>query len=282
MAPPAYAAIDKLCNDLLQRDFPIGATLLNVRTTAPNGVVFNVSGNQDAKGIIAGKLETNFSDKANGLTMSQGWTTANVLESKIGLTNQFAQGLHVNVNTTFSPATADKTAILNLEHEHPLIHSHAVVNALERKFVGDFTVGHEGFLAGAEFGYDVQKGSVSKYAATIGYQASPFLLALKASNNLSAFRASYYHRVSSQAEAGGNVTWDAASTANAVTLELASKYQLDKDTFVKSKINNAGIATMSYFQNIRPGVTVGLGLQLDTQRLGQPAHKAGLSLAFNA
>ncbi|CAB92123.1 putative mitochondrial outer membrane protein porin [Schizosaccharomyces pombe] len=282
MAPPAYAAINKLCNDLLQRDFPVGATLLSVRTTAPNGVVFNVSGNQDAKGVISGKLETSFNDKANGLTISQGWTTANVLESKVGLSEQFAPGLHLNVNTTFSPATAAKTAILNLEHQHPLIHTHASVNALERKFLGDFTVGHEGFLAGAEFGYDVQKGNVSNYAATIGYLASPLSVALQASNNLSVFRASYYHRVSSDVEAGGNVTWDAASTANAITLELASKYALDKDTFVKGKINSAGVATLSYFQTVRPGVTVGLGLQLDTQRLGQPAHKAGLSLAFSA
>ncbi|EEB05056.1 outer membrane voltage-dependent anion-selective channel protein [Schizosaccharomyces japonicus yFS275] len=282
MAPPAYSSIDRLCNDLLKRDFPIGSTQLGVRTFAPNGVVFNVSGAQDPKGIIAGKLETSYSDKVNGLSLSQGWTTANVLESRINLKNQLAPGLEVNVATTFSPATAAKTAKLDLVHQHSLINTHALVNVLDGKFVGDFTIGHEGFLAGAEIGYDVHKGSVSNYAATIGYVASPITIALQATNNLSVFRASYYHRVSQQAEAGGCVSWDAKSTENSVSLELASKYTLDKDTFVKGKINNAGIATLSYFQTVRPGVTVGLGLQLDTQRLGQPAHKAGLSINFSA
>jgi voltage-dependent anion channel protein 2 len=46
----------------------------------------------------------------------------------------------------------------------------------------------------------------------------------------------------------------------------------------KGKINNSGIAALSYVQTLRPGIKVGFGASIDTQHLQEAAHKIGLSL----
>lgn len=93
-------------------------------------------------------------------------------------------------------------------------------------------LGHEGFLVGAEAGYDVQRAAITKYSAAIGYSVPEYSAAITATNNLSVFSASYYHKVNSAVEAGAKATWDSKASSN-VGLELASKYRLDPTSSVK-------------------------------------------------
>jgi voltage-dependent anion channel protein 2 len=96
----------------------------------------------------------------------------------------------------------------------------------------DAVLGHEGFLVGAEAGYDVQKAAITKYSAAIGYSIPQYAAAITASNNLSVFTASYYHKVNSEVEAGAKASWD-SKAGNNVALEVASKYKLDPSSFIK-------------------------------------------------
>jgi hypothetical protein len=43
-----------------------------------------------------------------------------------------------------------------------------------------------------------------------------------------------------------------------VNVEIASKYALDKDTYVKAKINNVGILGLGYTQPLRDGFKLSL------------------------
>lgn len=152
-------------------------------------------------------------------------------------------------------------------------------------FTSDLVVGHDGFLAGAEVGYSIVDGSITRYSAAVGYSAPEYTAAITATNNLNLFAASYYHRVNPQVEAGAKATWDAKSgNASGVSLEIAGKYKLDNSAFVKAKINNQGIAALAYNQLLRPGVTLGLGAAVDTNRLNESAvaHKVGLNFVFEA
>jgi len=148
-------------------------------------------------------------------------------------------------------------------------------------FTGDATIGHDGFLAGAEIGYDILDGKITKYSAATGYSAPLYTAAVTATNNLSIFSASYYHRVNAFTEAGAKATWDSKSSAN-VGLEVGAKHKIDESAFAKAKINSQGIAALSYSQALKPGVTLGLGLSVDTQRLNESAHKLGVSFTFAA
>ncbi|OOQ86254.1 Mitochondrial outer membrane protein porin [Penicillium brasilianum] len=217
-----------------------------------------------------------------GLTLTQAWTTANALDTKLELDNNIAKGLKAEILTQYQPAKQSKGAKLNLYFKQPNLHARAFFDLLNGPTANlDAVLGHEGFLVGAEGGYDVNKAAITKYSAAVGYSVPQYSAAITASNNLSLFSASYYHRVNAQVEAGAKASWDSTS-GNAVGLEVASKYRLDPSSFAKAKINDRGIAALAYNVLLRPGVTLGLGASFDTQNLNQAAHKVGASFTFEA
>lgn len=168
-----------------------------------------------------------------GLTLTQAWTTANALDTKLELDNNIAKGLKAEILTQYQPAKQSKGAKLNLYFKQPNLHARAFFDLLNGPTANlDAVLGHEGFLVGAEGGYDVTKAAITKYSAAVGYSVPQYSAAITASNNLSLFSASYYHRVNAQVEAGAKASWDSTS-GNAVGLEVASKYRLDPSSFAK-------------------------------------------------
>ncbi|KAG5943567.1 hypothetical protein E4U60_006584 [Claviceps pazoutovae] len=215
-----------------------------------------------------------------GLTLTQTWNTANALDTKIEVNDTLAKGLKLEGLFNFLPATAGKGAKFNLFFKQPGFHGRAFFDLLKGPVANvDATVGHEGFLAGASAGYDVNRAAVTAYSAAVGYAAPQYSAAITATDNLSVFAASYYHKVNSQVEAGAKATWN-SKTGNTVGLEVASKYRIDPVSFAKVKINDRGIAALAYNVLLREGVTLGLGGSFDTQKLDQATHKLGASFTF--
>ena len=168
-----------------------------------------------------------------GLSLTQTWTTTNVLNTKLELDDNIAKGLKAEALTDFVPSSQKFGAKLNLYFKQPNFHARAFFDVLKGPVANvDLVLGHEGFLVGAEAGYDVQKAGITRYAAAVGYKAPEYSAALTATNNLSVFAASYYHKVNSQVEAGAKATWDSKGSNN-VGLEVASKYRLYPTSFAK-------------------------------------------------
>ncbi|OAA45664.1 outer mitochondrial membrane protein porin [Metarhizium rileyi] len=219
-------------------------------------------------------------DGLSSLTLTQTWNTANALDTKLEVNDTLAKGLKLEGLFNFLPATAAKGAKFNLFFKQPGFHGRAFFDLLKGPVANvDAVVGHEGFLAGASAGYDVNKAAVTAYSAAVGYAAPQYSAAVTATDNLSVFAASYYHKVNSQVEAGAKATWN-SKTGNTVGLEVASKYRIDPVSFAKVKINDRGIAALAYNVLLREGVTLGLGGSFDTQKLDQATHKLGASFTF--
>lgn len=283
MSIPAFSDIAKLSNDLLNKDFyHTSAATLEVKSTTANGVAFKVNGKSTQEKTTTGALEAKYTDKPSGLTVTQTWNTANALESKIELNDNIAKGLKAEVLGNFFPSTQAKGVKLNLHFKQANFHTRAFFDLLKGPTANlDAVIGHDGFLVGAEAGYDVQKAAVTKYSLGLGYQQPLYTASIIASNNLSVFSASYYHKVNSQVEAGAKAVWDSKSGSN-VGLEVASKYRIDPLSFTKAKINDRGIAAISYNVLLREGVTLGLGASFDTQKLDSSPNKIGASFTFEA
>ena len=172
-----------------------------------------------------------------GLTVTQGWSTANVLDTKVELNEKIAKGLKAEILGQFVPSSHNVGAKLNLHFKQPNFHGRAFVDATNGPTANiDAVVGHEGFVVGVEAGYDVSKAAITRYAAAVGYSMPLYSAAVTASNNLSIFSASYYHKVNSEVEAGAKATWD-SKAGNTVGLEVAGKWRLDPTSFAKVKIN---------------------------------------------
>ncbi|KAF4616241.1 hypothetical protein G7Y89_g15167 [Cudoniella acicularis] len=283
MSVPAFADIAKSSNDLLNKDFyHLSKAALEVKSNTPNNVAFKVTGKSTHEGATSGLLEAKYTDKPTGLTLTQSWNTVNALDTKIELKDAIAKGLKAEVLGSFLPATQAKGAKFNLYFQQANFHGRAFFDLLKGPTANvDAVIGQDGFLAGASAGYDVQKAAITNYSAAIGYTAPQYTASITAANNLSVFSASYYHKVNSQVEAGAKATWDSKS-GNQVGLEVASKYRLDPVSFAKVKINDRGVAALAYNVLLRPGVTLGLGASLDTQKLDQATHKIGASFTFDS
>lgn len=283
MSVPAFSDITKSQSDLLTKDFyHLAQGNLEIKTKAPNGVAFTAKGKLAHEGKISGNVESKYADKASGVTLTQGWTTANVLDTKIEVEEAITPGLKGELSSSFVPSSGAKNAKLAVHFKQPAFHARGFFDLLKGPtFTGDVTVGHEGFLAGAEIGYDILNGKITKYSAALGYAAPAYTTAVTATDSLSVFAASYYHQVNAFTEAAAKATWDSKTGQN-VGLEVGAKHKLDESAFAKAMVNSQGIATVSYNQILRPGVTLGLGLSADTQRLNESAHKLGFSLSFAA
>ncbi|KAI9141731.1 eukaryotic porin/Tom40 [Paraphysoderma sedebokerense] len=283
MAPPVFSDIGKSANDLLSKDFPTGSIKLEAKTTANNGVNFTVAGNKDNKsGVIAGELKSKYSDKAKGLTLTETWTTTNSLSAEVELADKITKGLKVNVLGGLLPAAGQKNAKVTLEFKQDAITTRTALDLFKGPNVaGDVVFGHRDVVVGAEGAYDVASSAITKYNFALGYNASDFSVAFTAANKLSVFSGSYFHRVNKDVEAGAKATWDRKAGPN-VSLELGTKYYLDRDAFVKSKIDNNGKLGLGYTQVLRPGVKMSVGAVVDTARLGENAHKVGLSLVLES
>lgn len=133
---------------------------------------------------------------------------------------------------------------------------------------------------GAETAYDVAEAKVTKYSAALAYACPQYTVSLQSLNKLSLFSVAYYHKVNALTEAGAKATWQRGDQQ--VSLELGSKYVIDKDAFVKAKIDNVGRLGLGYSQVLSKGIKVGFGGVFDTARLSNDAHKLGFSLAFEA
>lgn len=281
---PNYDDFVRLQNDIFSKDFPINGTSLDIRTKAPNGVEFSVKGHQPSKiGTILGQLEGKYSDKRSGFTFFQNWTTENALTTKITLEDHLAKGLRADIHTVLFPVSNTKNAKLGLGYRQPTVNIRTAIDLFKGPtFYGDVVVGKDGFVAGANVSYNILDGSITNYAASIGCIQPQYSVAVQATQNLTVFSTSYYHRVNTLTEVAARMTWDTKKHTNMVALEVGTKHLVDKHAYVKAKINNDGIAGFSFTQTLCSGIKLGLGLSLDTQRLSEASHKIGMSIAIEA
>lgn len=279
--PVPFSDISKPVNDLLNRDFyHTTAAALEVKSKAPNGVNFNVKGRSAHDGPITGSIEGKYTDKPAGLTVTQTWTTTNSLDTKIELEDNLTKGLKAEILTNYLPAKQSYGGKVNFLYKQQNLHTRLFTDLFKGPTATfDATIGHEGFVVGAEGGYDVGKAAITRYALAAGYSQPTYAATVTATNNLSVFSAAYYHKVNTEVEAGAKATWDSNAGSN-VGLEVATKYKIDPSSFAKAKVNDKGIAALAYNVKLSTGVTLGLGASFDTQNFKEPAHKVGASFTF--
>ncbi|ORX66139.1 hypothetical protein DL89DRAFT_238443 [Linderina pennispora] len=283
MTPPSYSDITKPVNDLFGKDYPFGALKLEVKTTTANGVSFTVNGAQDLKsGAIISELKTKYADKANGLTYTESWNTANLLTAQVEASNKFAKGLKLEVSGSSALNSAKRSLVSKINYQQDNLFARVNVNALAPAVNADVTVSREGALLGAELAYDLNSGAVTKTNSTLGYAGPDYLITLQGNNSFNLVQFAFYQRVTKSVEAGARAVYDFKNPEGGVSAELGTKYILDPTASVKAKVDNAGRLGLSFTQALRPGVKLSLAGLFDTARLQENAHKLGASMTFEA
>lgn len=241
--------------------------------------IFGLARNNDTSKRYALTFRAN-----SGVTITQAWTTASLLDSKVELSDVIAPGAKVDLQNLWNPSKAASAAQkLTFAYKAPNFHGRTFINYAQASgnidAIIDVVAGHDGFLVGGEAGYDLQKAAVTKYSVGLGYQTPSYVANLTATQNLGIIAASYYQKVNESTEVGAKVGYD-VNAAKASGLELASKYKLDPLSFAKAKVNDRGIAALAYNTKLNAGTTLGLGLSLDLNKLNEAGHKIGTHLQF--
>jgi len=172
-----------------------------------------------------------------GATATLTYTTAGLVTSKVELDNLVADGVKAEVISNFSPKEGfNKGQKINLHFKQGILHGRVfgdyTPSSGNMTATVDAVVTHEGFLAGAEAAYDVQKATLTRHGLGLGYQTGLYTVAATGTNNLTILNMLYYHKVNSAVEASVRASYD-VKEGKPAGIEIASKYQVDPLSFVK-------------------------------------------------
>ncbi|KAL6607404.1 hypothetical protein LY90DRAFT_502972 [Neocallimastix californiae] len=278
----AFRDIGKSIGDLLGKDYPINGIKLEAKSITSNGVFFLANGFRDAKtGAISGEMKTKYHDKTNGITYTESWSSNNVLSSTIELFNTLSPGLKLEFNGSYNPSNGNKGTKVTAEYRKNGIFSRCNVDLFKGPIVNsDFCINQRGLLIGAETAYNLRDSKLIRYNLGVGYNAPGYSLALQAFEGLNTYSASYFHRVNPQIEAGTKATWN-KNKAGPVNVEFGTRYILNRDAFVKAKIDMNGRLGLGFVQNLNNGIRVSVGGSFDTKRMNENVHKVGMNISFN-
>lgn len=236
-------------------------------------------------------LFTSIVPSQSNITASESTPISNASNSTITTTNitttASTDGSNDNNSTvdekseSINSTTKDmiKTAIVNVSFVQPFFTAKATFDLLKKpSIIGNLTLAHEGFVAGTEVGYDITSGFIYRYAVALAYRTKGYNVGISI-NDEQLTTASFFQTVSKSLQVGSKATLNPKLGSN-VNVEFATKYLPDPSSQIKAKITDVGKLTLSYKQNLKAGVTLGVGASLDALKLDEPLQKVGWSLSF--
>jgi len=282
MAPPKFDDLGKEAKDLVNKNFHFGVIKLEAKTKTANGVEFTTDGNHNTDtGTVNGALETKFKYADYGVTFSEKWTTDNVISTNVSIDNKIANGLKVDFDTTFAPVSGKKTAKVKSAYQHEHIHTTTDVDFdfAGPTIKGSAVFGYKGWHAGYQASYDTANSKLTANNVSLTYKDGDFVIH-SGIVDATKYNGSVHHQVNSQLTAAAQLQWTAGSNTSALT--VAGKYTIDKETFMKAKLDNNLRLGLSYVHKIKPGVQLTLSSLINGKSLDEGGHKLGLSLNFDA
>jgi len=138
-------------------------------------------------------------------------------------------------------------------------------------------------LIGASLAYDVSKGALSKYDVAAQYDGGDFVVAASACDALNTLKMSYLHKVASDLSVAGECVRKTCAKSGKVDTSFAvgGLKKLDGGASAKGHLTGAGIASLSYSQELRPKTTGTVCTQFDLKDFDKAA-KFGLEIKTKA
>lgn len=283
MAPAKFSDLGKEAKDLINKNFHFGVIKFEGKTKTKNGVEFTTEGSHFTDtGNVNGSLETKFKNADYGVTFTEKWTTENIISTNISIDDKIAQGLKVDFDTTFAPVTGKKNAKVKTAYKHENVHATGDIdlNFAGPSINGSAVFAYKGWHAGYQASYDTGSSKLTANNASLTYKDGDFVVH-SSINDGAKYVGSIHHQVNSQLSAAAMLNWTSGSKDPA-SLTVCGRYDVDKETFVKAKLDNNLRLGISYVQSLRPGVQITMSSLINAKSLENGGHKLGLSLNLSA
>jgi hypothetical protein len=289
MIPCAFSDLGKAAKDLFDKDFSLGLIKLTHKGKTIDNLDVSFSGTRvlnAAEGVnpISGHLEAKYKLPSRGLTLTEKWSTHNVITSDLVVEDVFVKGLKKSLELMFEPSTGKKSAKLKSDYKQKYVHFNMDVDLPTKNPIlsASLVLGCEpkyGFLAGIQGSFDTSNGTLSKYQYALGMDRGDLVLNTVLVNH-NDLQASVYQRLNNQVETAATISY--AHNTKVSRFGVATKYNFDKDTFVKAKVDTAGIVQVAYGFLLRGGFKMTLSGQFDGKNLDAGNHRLGLALDFES
>lgn len=178
MAPPSFVDLGKQARDLFGKGYHYGFWKLDCKTKTESGIEFNTAGQTNTEsGKVFGSLETKYKIHEAGVTLSEKWTTDNVLFTEVSVQDKLLEGLKLASVGTFVPHTGTVSAKFKMAYGQEYVKMDADMNLDYRPIINVQTVlGYEGFLLGYQTAFDTERTKVTTNNFAAGYAAKDFVV----------------------------------------------------------------------------------------------------------
>lgn len=271
-----YKDLGKTAKKLLNDDFIYGDKKVQLKTKTSNGMTYT------STGILSGKDESIAADLSckysfSGATMTTKLFTSGKMTHETVLEKTGVKGLKLTVLGGLGPK---QTLVATGEYVHPHMSAVVAANLLGTPAVYPaVTVGLHGVTVGVQGDFNVDKkefgavNGVINYSTTKDHEATAMLL-----KNGGLAKFTYSHVVSRDFSVAAEFVYD--TTDKSKVLTMGTKYEVDPETTLKTKINSAGAMSLSYIQEIRKNTTLTLCTRFDVCNPEKPSQTFGLSLVM--
>lgn len=282
VVPPTYADLGKSARDLFSKGFNYGSLKCELKTVTGSGVGFTTGGSSKIdSGRLTASLEAKYDVKEYGLSLSEKWTTDNLLTSEITMRDKLADGLKLTLESAMSPQSGKKAGKVKASYARDYVN---VNGDMDLDFGGPTVnaaavLGYGKWAAGTQLAFDTATSKLTKSNFAVGHHGGDFEVNLFL-NDGSNFAGSLFQKVSPALSTGVQLAWSKGSAAT--SFALASKYVIDKDSSIASKINNDAQIGLSFAQSLRPGVKLTVSTMLEGKNLSAGGHQVGLGIDFES
>jgi hypothetical protein len=282
MAPPTFADLGKQARDLFTKGYNHG--LIKVETTTQgneNGSVeFKTNASHNlANEKLTGNVDIKYKVPQYGLVLTEKWNTEGVLGTVIEINNQFARGLKTTLDTSYTPNTGKRDALLKTEwtNENVKVNGNlTLIGGPVANLSGVYS--HNGFLFGVSNKYDFSTNESKTTSVAFGFE-HPLYTIHSYTNDGREFGGSFYQRVSKNVELGAQLGW--VSGEDKTSYAVGSSYKISPDLLLRAKIDNKSNIGLGVTHGLSPNVKFSVSSQFSLTA-ANTEHKLGCGLEFTA
>jgi len=274
-----FKDIGKACSDLLTKDYKVGKTTVEVKSTTPSGVTFTPTATKSGE-AVSGTLAAKYSFLPWLVGETTFGTTGSV-SANIEAANALTKGLTLTAEC--DRAAPGKPGLLQsanmiVDYKQELFACKTSFDYYKKDLLASASTCYGNMAVGIDCAYSTPKSALTKYAAACQCLQPDFVVSAKCADSKGSKTLScgYYHKVSPLMQVGVNLSKPLSKPD--VDIEFGCAYKLDKDTAVKGKVDSAGMMSCSYKQKISALTTMTLAATVDVVNLADNKHKFGLAL----
>lgn len=223
---------------------------------------------------LSGDLSCKY--KFSGATMTTKLFTSGKLTQEMEL-DTGVKGLKLTVLGSLG----EKQCLLaTAEYLHPHVSVVTMADAMEKlKIKSSMTVGMHGVTAGVDGCLDVESKELKDMNAILNYsngrehEATCMIL-----DNGKKAKFAYSHIRNSDFSVAAEFEYNRVKDSKELT--MGTKYEIDRDTTLKTKIDSMGSFSLSYIQDIRKNTTLTICSHFNVIGSEKPSHRFGLALVI--